>query len=309
MKLKNRFIGGLTALILILCTILGSCGGSVIDLDSIPDYSGKAYVQINGNTPFFTDDEITDEAFESFSELDALGRCGVAFSCIGPELMPEDPREGNLSTTPSGWEYNGKSNNNSYSIVSGGYIYNRCHLIGFQLTGEVDNKLNLITGTRYLNIDGMLPFENMVADYVKETGNHVMYRVTPIYDNMNLVASGVLMEAYSVEDEGEDICFCVYAYNVQPGIEINYFNGVNWLSGEAVPENGNQTGGEQVTGDITLILNTSSKKAHLESCRYAEGWEDNSNMTKYVGTLDAFKTEHPDYTQCGTCDAFDKSGQ
>ena len=160
-------------------------------------------------------------AFESYAELDTLGRCGVAFASVGKELMPTEDRESISDVTPSGWKYQGVSNNNRYDFVDNGYIYNRCHLIGFQLTGENANEKNLITGTRYLNIRGMLPFEDMVADYVKETGNHVMYRVTPIFGEYDLVASGVLIEGYSVEDEGDGICFCVYAYNVQPGVEIN----------------------------------------------------------------------------------------
>ncbi len=278
----------------------GGSGDTVIGLDNIPAFSGDPYIEINGNKPFFGESEITDDSFESYSELDSLGRCGAAFSCIGIDLMPDEPREGSLSD-PSGWNYNGKSNNNIYTIVSGGYVYNRCHLIGFQLTAENNNRLNLITGTKDLNIKGMLPFENMVADYIKETENHVMYRVTPIFEGNNLVASGVLMEAYSVEDDGEGICFCIYVYNVQPGIEINYLTGENRL----------ESGDEGITDDgtvYTFILNTnkSSYKIHLESCSSASGWESKAHMIKFVGTLAELLEKYPDYTQCGNCRAIDE---
>ncbi len=192
-------------------------------LDEIPAYSGEAYVTLENNKPRFTEEEITAESYEFYSPLDALGRCGVTEASIGRDLMPTEDRESIGSVKPSGWQ------TVKYDCVDGKYLYNRCHLIGFQLTGENANKQNLITGTRYLNIEGMLPFENMVADYVKETGNHVMYRATPVYDGNNLVASGVLLEGYSVEDEGEGICFFVYAYNVQPGVVINYADGTSHL--------------------------------------------------------------------------------
>lgn len=198
-----------------------------VSLDSIPDFDGSsAWVEVNDNTPFFAESEYTTEAFETYSELDYLGRCGVAYANICQELMPTDERESISEIKPSGWGHN-----NKYDFVDGKYLWNRCHLIGFQLAGENANEKNLITGTRYLNIEGMLPFENMVADYVKETGNHVLYRVTPIYDGTNLVADGVLMEGWSVEDNGEAVCFNVYAYNCQPGVEINYATGENWASG------------------------------------------------------------------------------
>lgn len=200
---------------------------SVLD---VPAYTDSAWVAINDNIPEFTAEEITyalDNVFETYSELDALGRCGVAYANICQELMPTESRESISSVTPSGW------NNQKYDsdLVEGGWIYNRCHLIGFQLAGENANPKNLITGTRYLNIDGMLSFENMIADYVKETDNHVLYRVTPVYDGNNLVASGLQLEGYSVEDRGEAICFNVYSYNVQPGIEIDYATGENHLAG------------------------------------------------------------------------------
>ena len=222
-NIQIRLTAFLLALVIILTTLVGC--RQIISLDDIPEYTKYAYVEINGGTPFFTDEEITDEAFESYSALDPLGRCGVAFACIGIEIMPTEERDDIANVTPSGWEYNGVSNNNKYDFVENEYVYNRCHLIGFQLAGENANKRNLITGTRYLNIEGMLPFEDMVADYVKETENHVLYRVTPIFNGDDLVAEGVLMEGWSVEDNGESICFCIYAYNAQPGIVIDYATG------------------------------------------------------------------------------------
>ncbi|MCD7840784.1 MAG: DNA/RNA non-specific endonuclease [Erysipelotrichaceae bacterium] len=194
-----------------------------IDLDSIPEYDENPYVEINDNIPYFTDDEITTDVFEEYSELDSLGRCGVAYANICQELMPTEKRQSIGMIKPTGWQIA------KYDFIDGEYLYNRCHLIGFQLAGENANEKNLITGTRYMNVDGMLPFENMVADYVKETDNHVLYRITPLFDGDNLVASGVEMEAYSVEDDGEGICFNVYVYNVHPGIVIDYATGDNEL--------------------------------------------------------------------------------
>jgi DNA-entry nuclease len=191
----------------------------------IPAFTGEAYVSINGSIPFFTDDEKNTKVFETYSPLDSLGRCGVAYANICKELMPTEERGAIGSVKPSGWSQV------KYSFVDGQYLYNRCHLIGFQLAGENANPLNLITGTRYLNIEGMLPFENLVDDYVDETKNHVLYRVTPIYEGNDLVCRGVLMEGFSVEDDGEGVCFCVFAYNVQPGVKINYADGSSTLDG------------------------------------------------------------------------------
>lgn len=196
---------------------------TLITLEDIPKYDGKAYVPINNNLPDFDENDKTTESFEFYSELDNLGRCGFAFANIGEDLMPTEKRGSISSVRPSGWQ------SVQYDNVQGKSLYNRCHLIGFQLTAENANEKNLITGTRYLNVEGMLPFENMVADYIKETKNHVLYRITPVYEGNDLVARGVLMEAYSVEDEGEGISFKVYVYNVQPGIEIDYSNGDSYL--------------------------------------------------------------------------------
>ena len=198
------------------------------DLSDIPEYNGTPYVEINNNKPFFTEEDYTTKAFEKYSELDdKSGRCGVAYANICKEIMPSyNEKRDDLSYAPTGW------NQKKYAgLVDGDYLYNRCHLIGWQLAGENDNKLNLITGTRYMNVVGMLPFEDMVDDYIEtHTKNHVLYRVIPIFEGNNMVASGVQMEAYSVEDNGKGVCFNVYVYNVQPGITINYQNGDSWLA-------------------------------------------------------------------------------
>ena len=305
----------LRALSLLLCIILLTsvlCGcRKKIDINDIPDFSGSAYVEINGGNPYFTDDEITTDAFEKYSELDPLGRCGVAFACIGREIMPTESRGEIANITPTGWEYRGISNNNVYDCVEDGYVYNRCHLIGFQLAGENDNEKNLITGTRYMNIEGMLPFENKIAEYVKSTGNHVMYRVTPIYNGLDYVAQGVLMEALSVEDDGRGIRFCIFAYNVQPGITIDYFTGVNVLNGQQMPEidttDDDRNNQEVSSPDLedrgdpanyTYLVNKNSKKFHLpgKSCGERTG-ED--NRIYFNGTRD--EAIQNGYSPCGIC--------
>lgn len=234
----NKIIYGIIALVLVLIVgyfspdILEEAKGnqpqndivytvSSADLENIPEYSNSPYVILNDNKPEFTEEELETDPFESYSELDSLGRCGVAMANIGLELMPkaDEERESISSVEPTGWI------NREYEIVDGGYLYNRCHLIGYQLTAENANEKNLITGTRYMNTEGMLPFENEIAEYIKETRNHVLYRVTPIFEDDNLVASGVQLEAQSIEDSGVGICFNVYCYNVQPGITIDYATG------------------------------------------------------------------------------------
>lgn len=194
-----------------------------IKLSEIPAYSGKPYITINNNEPNFSDDELSSQSFERYSPLDALGRCGVAVANLGKETMPTAKREPIGQVKPSGWQ------TVKYPNVEGKYLYNRCHLIGFQLSAENANPRNLITGTRYLNVNGMLPFENLVADYIKEIGNHVLYRVTPLYEGGDLVAKGVLMEGESCEDKGVGVKYSVFVYNNQPGIEINYANGKSRL--------------------------------------------------------------------------------
>ena len=202
----------------------------IYTLDTLPEYSGSPYVELEGNVPSFWEAELTTTGYEVYSQLDLLGRCGEARACIGPELMPTEERGPIGMVKPSGWQtvrYDDR--------IDGKYLYNRCHLIGYQLTGENANEMNLITGTRYLNVEGMLPFENAVADYIQETGNHVMYRVTPIFRGLELVARGVVMEAYSVEDEGAGVCFHVYCYNVQPGVGISYLTGDSWAEEDYTP--------------------------------------------------------------------------
>ena len=197
---------------------------TAVALEDVPAYSGAPFVAVNENKPDFSAESLSDEAFEIYSTLDLLGRCGVAYANVGPELMPTEERGEIGQVKPSGWQ------TVKYDIVDGGYLYNRCHLIGYQLTGENANEQNLITGTRYMNVEGMLPFENIVAEYIRETGNHVRYRVTPIYEGMDKVARGVQMEALSVEDQGFGVCFNVFVYNVQPGIEIDYATGESRLA-------------------------------------------------------------------------------
>ena len=196
-------------------------------MENIPPYDGTPYVVLNDNQPSFTAEDMTDVSYEFYSDLDELGRCGVTEACIGRDLMPTEKRGDISSVKPTGWVQN------QYDFVDGKSLWNRCHLIGFQLAGENANECNLLTGTRYLNVEGMLPFENLVADYVKETDNHVLYRVTPAFQGTELVARGVQMEAYSVEDGGDGVCFNVFCYNVQPGVEIDYATGDNWLAEEA----------------------------------------------------------------------------
>lgn len=285
----------LLSLILLSTFLLGACTpplepdfpeipSETITLSNIPDYSGEPYVVLNDNIPNFTNEDLTTKSYESYSELDNLGRCGVAFACIGTDLMPTKDRENISHMKPSGWQ------SAKYEQVDGQYLYNRCHLIGFQLSGENANKNNLITGTRYLNVEGMLPFENMVADYVKETDNHVLYRVTPIFASDCLVASGVQMEALSVEDNGEGISFHIYAYNVQPGIEIDYATGDSRL---AVGTNDNVTGTKQ-----TYILNTNNKKFHKTDCSSVTHIKD-SNKKNYTGSREDIISQG--YTPCGHC--------
>ena len=219
---KQKLIRLIISLVAIGCAFLitrANKSNNDLNLTDIPNFEGEAYVVLNDNIPEFQNTELTTDSYEYYSELDHLGRCGYAMACIGLDLMPTEERGSIGQVKPSGWQ------TVKYDSVDGKYLYNRCHLIGYQLTGENANEQNLITGTRYLNVEGMLPFENMVADYIKETGNHVIYRVQPIFLGDDLVASGVQIEAYSVEDSGAGICFNVYAYNAQPGITIDYATG------------------------------------------------------------------------------------
>ena len=241
---------------------------SYVSLDAIPAYDGKAYVAINNNEPFFMFCDMTTTAFENYSDLDSLGRCGVAYANICKDIMPTEERGKIGMIKPSGWH------TVKYDVIKDRYLYNRCHLIGYQLAGENANPKNLITGTRYLNVEGMLPFENLVADYVNNTGNHVLYRVTPMFSGSNLVANGVLIEAKSVEDNGGGILFNVYCYNVQPGVGINYENGDSWLDGttgsassgsySSAAEN---SAADSSNSETMVHITATGKKYHRAGCR------------------------------------------
>ena len=260
-----------------------------VSLEEVPAYSGSPYVELDGNQPGFSLEERTTDSFETYSTLDALGRCGPAYACIGQDLMPTEDRESISIVRPTGWVQA------EYDFVEGGSLYNRCHLIGFQLTGENANEENLITGTRYMNVEGMLPFENMVADYIKETGNHVLYRAIPIFEGENLVASGVVMEAFSVEDEGEGVCFHVYVYNVQPGVEIDYATGESWETGDSAFSALESQAEEQ---EADYVLNTSSKKFHRPDCSSVDSMSE-KNRKEYHGTREELIAQG--YEPCGSC--------
>ena len=265
-----------------------------LDLADVPAYSGAPYVAVNNNVPAFSAEELAAVAsFETYSGLDALGRCGEACASVGTDLMPTEKRGSISSVKPSGWH------SVEYDTVEGKSLYNRCHLIGYQLTAENANEKNLITGTRYLNTEGMLPFENMVADYVKETNNHVLYRVTPFFEGENLVASGVQMEGMSVEDKGEEIFFNVYCYNVQPGIAIDYATGDSRADGKD-SRAGSGTAGENTEGqsDDAYILNTSTKKFHYPTCSSVRQMIE-ANTQEYNG--DREEVVSMGYDPCGRC--------
>lgn len=286
-KTHSRSAALLLSLLLSLL-VLTSCAVPTnnapnISLEEIPPFSGQAYVEVNGNQPYFTEEDWTEESFESYAPLDELHRCGTAYANVGRDLMPTEDRGSIGQVKPSGWH------SAKYDIVDGKYLYNRCHLIGYQLTGENANKENLITGTRYLNIEGMLPFENLVTDYVKETGNHVLYRVTPIFTGDNLVADGVLMEGWSVEDEGEGVCYCVFAYNAQPGVEIDYATGESALAGEKTPS---------VQEKADYVLNTGTKKFHKPDCPSVSDMQQ-GNRENFSGSREELLEQG--YAPCGRC--------
>ena len=262
----------------------GTYPGQSFDLESVPDYQGEAYVVLNQNVPDFTEDELTTEPFEMYSPLDHLDRCGVAVANVCREIMPTEERGSIGMVKPSGWH------TVKYDVIKDKYLYNRCHLIGYQLSGENANKGNLITGTRYLNMEGMLPFENAVAEYVENTGNHVLYRVTPIFEGDDLVAKGVQMEAMSVEDDGQGIMFHVFCYNVQPGVEINYHDGSSRLS--------ETESGASTTEDETYICNTGTMKYHTPDCSSAIEMKA-KNKKVYTGSEE--KLEAEGYSPCKNC--------
>ena len=283
MKKRLFAVGLLLIMVLSGCAPAVSDMAEVVALSDVPEFSGEPYVVINDNEPSFPAEDFTSEGFEEYSPLDDLGRCGVAYANVGLETMPTEERGSISNVKPTGWQ------SVQYDFVDGKSLYNRCHLIGFQLTGENANRQNLITGTRYMNVDGMLPFENLVADYVKETENHVLYRVTPIFEGNNLVASGVQMEAQSVEDKGEGVCFNVYVYNNQPGVTIDYATGDSWASDEAPADTGKES---------TYILNTSSRKFHKPDCGSVETISP-SNKKSYTGTREELINQG--YEACGKC--------
>lgn len=283
---------------ILLLALLAGCGmpaglgeapsetATVYSSDRLPEYSGSPYVIVNDNQPEFAEEQFTTEAYEFYTDLDQLGRCGACYANIGQELMPTEERESISLVHPSGWVQA------QYDCVEGNNLYNRCHLIGFQLTGENSNNHNLITGTRYLNVEGMLPFENQLAEYIKRTGHHVLYRVTPDFQGEELVARGVELEAASVEDQ--EIRFHVYCYNVQPGVEIDYATGESWLSGTTVdspqtPENGVQ---EQ------YVLNTKNLKFHRPDCSSVETMSQ-GNRQDYTGSRETLIEQG--YSPCGRC--------
>ena len=300
MRIKHT----LALLFLLLILALPACGPDTLpasssrgasssaqtefSLSDLPAYSGEAWVTVNGNQPYFTSDDLTTQVFELYSPLDELGRCGVAYANVCQELMPTGERGEIGMIKPTGWHtvrYD--------DVVDGKYLYNRCHLIGYQLAGENANELNLITGTRAMNVDGMLPFENQVDDYVDETGNHVLYRVTPVFEGDNLVASGVLMEACSVEDGGAGLSFCVYCYNAQPGITIDYATGESWLSGQE-PAGGASAPEEEVS----YVLNTNSMKFHLPDCSSVPQISP-GNRRDFSGSREELLAQG--YSPCGAC--------
>lgn len=279
---------------------------SSLSIIEILPFDGTPCYAVNNNQPYFTNDEITNQSYEYYSDLDSLGRCGVCIACISLDMMPTTEREGIGMVKPSGWHLD------KYDFVDGKYLFNRCHLIGYQLTGENANLSNLITGTRYMNIQGMLPFENQTADYIKSTGNHVMYRVTPIFEGDNLVATGVLMEAYSVEDSGQGICFNIFCYNAQPGVVIDYATGDNhldensdavildpYVEDEDTPLNVDRTIPDSEDNQSqTYILNKNTKKIHYPWCSSVEDMAEH-NKQEFTGDINEMIEKG--YTPCKRC--------
>lgn len=261
---------------------------NTFNLEHINEYNGQLIQEINNGIPFFTKDEIISEAYESYSAFDDLNRVQVAMACIGPELMPYDDRESISHVDIDGMKQA------KYDIVDGKYLYNRSHLIGFQLTGENDNIYNLMTGTRYFNTEGMLGFENIVAQYVTDTFNHVMYRVTPYFKDDELVARGVLMEAYSVEDNGNGVSFNVFIHNIQPGIIIDYKTGTSKLINNHTLDT-NNTNKEDI---LTYAINTNTHKFHHTNCKHAKSIKDKNYKKLTSNRLDII---NKGYDPCKVC--------
>ncbi|MBR3738254.1 MAG: DNA/RNA non-specific endonuclease [Eubacterium sp.] len=282
----------ISALILAVMLLFSACSidfvgtsDERIQLDNIPEFNYEAFVEINNNIPDFEESELKAKSFETYGKLDSLGRCTTCKACIGRDLMPTEKRGAIGEVKPTGWH------SDKYNNVDGKYLYNRCHLIGYQLTAENANERNLITGTRYLNVDGMLPFEDEVADYIKATGNHVLYEVTPVFKDAELVARGVHMQAKSVEDGGLGVSFNVYCFNAQPGIEIDYQTGDNKPSKE---EYTFDDGSEKAT----YIINENSKKFHKPNCEAVDKMSE-KNKKKYKGTRENLIRNG--YEPCGMC--------
>ena len=293
MRVKGTWL----ALLLVLWSLLlaGCTGGTqpAVDLGQVEIgqfRTEQPWVELNGNQPDFAQEEYTTEAFETYAPLDALGRCGTAYANLCPALMPTQPRGEIGQVKPAGWH------TVKYDWVDGKYLYNRCHLIGYQLAGENANERNLITGTRFLNTQGMLPFENQVADYIEETGNHVLYRVTPVYDGADLLAWGVQMEAYSVEDQGAGVCFNVLCFNAEPGVAIDYATGASWAD-EGVGK-GTSPAAEGEAPEMPYVLNTSSMKFHLPDCAVAARIAP-QNRRETTASRQALLDQG--YTPCGSC--------
>ena len=293
-----------------MTTVITTTTITAFDMQYVPAFQGEPFCKINNSIPFFKEQQRTTEAYEYYPPLDELGRCGECIACVNQELMPTEKRGSIGMVKPSGWQlvrYDG--------LVDGNYLFNRCHLIAHMLTGQNANECNLITGTRYLNKEGMLPFEIRTADYIRETGNHVLYRVTPIFESDNLVASGVLMEALSIEDDGDGLCFNVYCYNVQPGITINYLNGDSWLSDEVeetsepdiillpelsesdiIPDRNMPVDDHEQHPDY--ILNVKRKKFHDPSCPSVADIKE-QNKENYIGDRETLIEQG--YQPCGRC--------
>jgi len=305
--------------LLALLLLLAGCGAQAprISLDQVPVWSGDPYTEVEGGVPGFTEEDRREILAEEYSELDLLGRCGQAVARVGLDTMPTEERGAIGQVKPTGWHLV------KYDVVDGKYLYNRCHLIGFQLTGENADQRNLITGTRYLNVKGMLPFEDQVADYVRETGNHVLYRVTPIFEGSELVARGVQMEGWSVEDRGAGVCFNVYVYNVQPGVTIDYATGDSWLEEEDPVEDGaisqpqeedpledgatyrpqdeipiEEGAASQLQGEAAYILNNRSMRFHLPDCSGAASIKPKNRAET---TLSRQELLDQGYVPCGQC--------
>ncbi len=244
-----------------------SIEGETVTVEELPEYDGHPYIAVCDNIPDFDEGDLTEDSFEMYSDLDDLGRCGVCYANVGQDLMPTEKRGSIGSVKPTGWV------TSKYDFVDGKYLYNRCHLLGYQLTAENANERNLITGTRYMNTEGMLPFENMVADYVHETDGHVLYRVTPVFCGDELVARGVQMEGFSVEDNGASVCFNVFVYNVQPGVIINYADGSNEADSSSKSVSQNSDG--EIRG------NSRSKVYHCPGQRAYDDMADSKNLVVF----------------------------